>query len=509
MSDEAVATLLRSDQPLVLIEAAAGCGKTYQGAGYARDASASIGDGRLLILTHTHAACSVFAERTKGAGSKVEIKTIDALIMQIATAYHRALGLPSDLSSWAWRDNGNGFSVMATKVAAFLRTHPMVAKALATRYPVIVCDEHQDSSADQHEVVMALYRNGATLRIFGDSLQRIYGGRKTAKEAKADQDRWEALKEAAVCEVLDTPHRWQTGCAELGKWIQSARESLKANQPIDLTAPTPDSLTVLIANNTARQHGGYIVSKDQRKPIDQVVAKSDQLMILASQNDLIAALRAFWMRRIPIWEGHTRDALAGLVAVMRDKQGEVEGLAQGLIEFVSSVSVGFTQRSHGDRLLQEIREGCVRKTTGKPANIQAIARLMQEDPSPKGVSDAMELIRVLTEDGREGFSEVKIDRRVELRDAIRLGAFADVEEGFAEIARRRSYSRPSPPSKTLSSIHKAKGLECDHAMVMSCDRTQFSSTSYAKCKLYVALSRAKRSLTIVLPDTNTSPLFKI
>lgn len=508
MSDETVEALLRSDQPLVLIEAAAGCGKTYQGAGYARDASVTIEDGRLLILTHTHAACSVFAERTKGAGSKVEIKTIDALIMQIATAYHQALGLPSNLSSWAWRDNGNGFSIMAVKVAAFLSAHPMVAKALATRYPVVVCDEHQDSNADQHEVVMALHRNGATLRIFGDPLQRIYGG-KTAKEAKADQDRWEALKQVATCEVLDTPHRWQTGCTELGKWILSARESLQANQPIDLTGPKPDSLTVLIANNTARQHGGYILSKDQRKPIDQVVAKSDQLMILASQNELIAALRAFWMRRIPIWEGHTRGALAGLVAVLRDKEGEAEGVAQGLIEFVSSVTVGFTLRSHGDRLLQEIREGCVRRTIGKPANIQAIARLMLENPSPKGVSDAMDLIRVLVKDGKAGFSEVKIDHRVELRDAIRLGAFSDVDEGFAEIARRRSYSRPSPQSKTLSSIHKAKGLECDHAMVMACDRTQFSSTVYAKCKLYVAISRAKRSLTLVVPDSNTSPLFRI
>ncbi len=508
MSDEAVAALLRSDQPLVLVEAAAGCGKTYQGASYAKDAMTTLGDGRLLILTHTHAACSVFAERTKGAGSRVEIKTIDALIMQIATAYHQALGLPSDLSSWAWRDNGNGFSVMAAKVAAFLGDHPMVAKALATRYPVVVCDEHQDSSADQHEVVMALHRGGAMLRIFGDPLQRIYGG-KTAKEAKADQARWEALKQAAICEVLETPHRWQTGCVELGEWIRTARESLKAGQAIDLTGAIPGSLTVLRANNIARQHDGYSLSREQRRPIDQVVGKLDQLMILASQNDLVAALRAFWMRKIPIWEGHTRDALAGLVAVLRDKHGDAEGLAQGLIEFVSGVSIGFTQRSHGDRLLQEIREGCVHNTKGKPANIQAIARLLLENPSPMGVSDAIGMIRDLVEAGGDGFSDVKIDRRVELRDAIRLGAFADAEEGFAEIARRRSYSRPSPPSRTLSSIHKAKGLECDHVMVMACDRTQFSSTSYAKCKLYVAISRAKRSLTLVVPDTNTSPLFKI
>ncbi|WP_449423787.1 ATP-binding domain-containing protein [Rhodanobacter lindaniclasticus] len=89
------------------------------------------------------------------------------------------------------------------------------------------------------------------------------------------------------------------------------------------------------------------------------------------------------------------------------------------------------------------------------------------------------------------------------------GAFSDVEEGFSEIARRRSYSCPSPPQRTLSSIHKAKGLECDHVMVMACDRTQFSSTSYSKCKMYVALSRAKRSLALVVPDTNASPLFKV
>ena len=508
MSDETVAALLRSDQPLVLIEAAAGCGKTFQGASYATDAMTTLGDGRLLILTHTHAACSVFAERTKGAGNRVEIKTIDALIMQIATAYHQALGLPSNLSSWAWRDDGNGFSVMAAKVAAFLVAHPMVAKALATRYPVVVCDEHQDSSEDQHEVVLALHRGGAMLRIFGDPLQRIYGG-KTAQASKVDQGRWETLKQAAASETLESPHRWRTGCAELGEWIRTARENLKTNQPIDLTGPLPRSLTILRANNIAMQHGGYSLSKEHRRPIDQVVGRLDQLMILASQNDLVAALRAFWMRKIPIWEGHTRDALAVLVAVLRDKNGVAEDLAQGLIEFVSGVSIGFTQKSHGDRLLQEIREGCIRKTKGKPANIQALARLLLENPSTRGVSDAVAMIRDLIEAGGDGFSDVKIDHRVEFRDAIRLGVFSDAEEGFAEIARRRSYSRSSPPPRTLSSIHKAKGLECDHVMVMACDRTQFSSTSYAKCKMYVAISRAKRSLALVVPDTNTSPLFKI
>jgi superfamily I DNA/RNA helicase len=81
-------------------------------------------------------------------------------------------------------------------------------------------------------------------------------------------------------------------------------------------------------------------------------------------------------------------------------------------------------------------------------------------------------------------------------------------EGFAEISRKRSYSRPSPPNRVLSSIHKTKGLECDNVLFMACDKNQFTSTSYAKCKMYVALSRAKKSLTLDIPDSNPSPLFK-
>jgi hypothetical protein len=250
MSDESVAKLLRSNEPFVLIEASAGCGKTFQGATYARDVANSIGTGRLLILTHTHAACAVFAERTKGAGARVEIKTIDALIAQIATAYHKPLGLPRNLSSWAWQDNGRGFDIMATKVATFLRLQPMVAKTLAHRYPIIICDEHQDSSVDQHSVVMALRGGGAMLRIFGDPLQRIYGA-KTDKAARIDRERWEALKREAVYGKLDAPHRWKDGCLALGEWILAARACLESGQQIDLTGSLPASF----AHTHGQQYG--------------------------------------------------------------------------------------------------------------------------------------------------------------------------------------------------------------------------------------------------------------
>lgn len=508
MSDKAVATLLRSREPLVIIEAAAGCGKTFQGAAYAQEVAGDLGDGRLLILTHTHAACSVFAERTKKAGSRVEIKTIDSLIAQIALMYYKPLDLPCDLTSWAWQNNGQGFEIMAAKVAEFLRFQPMVARALARRYPVIVCDEHQDSSVDQHSVVMSLLSAGATVRIFGDPMQRIYGAR-TDKAAREDRARWDAMKAKGVSEKLFTPHRWQTGCSLLGAWVIEARESLERGTQIDLTGTLPPSVRVLVGNNTAQMRTGYQLSREHRVPIDKVLRNSPQLMVLASQNDLVSALRAFWFRAVPIWEGHTRDALSALVRALRIGNGNPEALAQGVIAFMSRVAVGFSPSSHGDRLLQEVRTGAARPTIGKPANIQEVARCLLNNPSHKGVSDALEKINMLAQEAAAGFDSVKIDYRSELRDAILIGQFGDPEEGFAEVSRMRSCSHPSLPKKVLSSIHKAKGLECDNTMLMACDMTQFTSTLYAKSKMYVALSRAKKSLTLVVSTSNPSPLFKL
>ena len=112
-----------------------------------------------LILTHTHAACSVFDNRTRGVGSRVEIKTIDSLIGQIAGAYHVGLGLPKDVATWA-RQTEDGYDFLAVKAAALLKRYPAIARSLASRYPVIICDEHQDSTGERHAAIMSLHEQG-------------------------------------------------------------------------------------------------------------------------------------------------------------------------------------------------------------------------------------------------------------------------------------------------------------------------------------------------------------
>jgi len=134
MSDDSVHSALRSSARLVVVEAPAGCGKTYQGADYARDAMSEVGKRRVLVLTHTHAAVSAFADRTNDNDRQrnVDIRTIDSLLVQIASAYHSTLDLPKDVGAWACCASDR-YGIVAQRVASLLRDSPNVAFSLAKR----------------------------------------------------------------------------------------------------------------------------------------------------------------------------------------------------------------------------------------------------------------------------------------------------------------------------------------------------------------------------------------
>jgi len=505
MSDASVAAALRSSVRLVVVEAPAGCGKTFQGAQYARESSESIGDGRVLILAHTHAAVDVFASRTREAGRRVDIRTIDSLIGEIAGIYHQALGLPADTGAWA-QSQKDGYSQLAAKVAALLRASPMIGRSLAQRYPIVICDEHQDASTDQHVIGIACLRGGASVRLFGDPMQRIFVSRKKT-EIEADEHRWNDLTlEANTFDKLDVPHRWLNGSEQLGRWILKAREVLRSGGQVDLRAPLPQGLSVFIAENRSpNPHGSYQVMGVDRKPIDALVETANSILILAAQNETVNALRAFFARRLPIWEGHMRESLATLVHEVQTHKGNGSHTAQAVVTFLGNVATGFSPSAFGNSLLAEVRSGCVANRRGKPAILQVLGKMILDQPDHKGVA---KMLRRLSElkDSDPAFSGVKLDYHSEFWDAVRLGDFDDPSEGFAQITHRRNYSRPKVPSKAISTIHKAKGLECDNVMIMPCDAQHFANNRAARCRLYVAMSRARRSLTFIVSHQNPSPL---
>ena len=292
MSDESVRSALRSDAALVVVEAPAGCGKTHQGADYAKDVASADGSGRPLILTHTHAACSVFAERTRQTKARVEIRTIDSLIGEVATTYHAGLGLPPDIAAWV-RGRENGHAELASTVAALLKRHPMIGAAVARRHPVVICDEHQDSSGDQHSVVTAVHQHGSALRVFADPMQRIFDER-TPDGAFSPCD-WDVLKgQADMLAELDTPHRWTDGSPDLGRWTLTARRALRDGGAVDLrSGRRPESVEVVFAENRSQRHLAYQLSRDDRRPVDQFEQRYESLLILTRHNPTAMSLRSF------------------------------------------------------------------------------------------------------------------------------------------------------------------------------------------------------------------------
>lgn len=503
MSDETVAEALRSAARLVVVEAPGGCGKTYQGASYACDIAAALGDGRLLILTHTNAACDVFAGRTRGLSRRVEIRTIDGLIIEIASAYRHPLGLPDDIGAWARRTPG-GYDLLGERVARLLTRHPAIAECVARRYPVVVCDEHQDSSAQQHAIIMALHRGGTQLRVFADPMQMIFNA--TQAQTAAAEQRWAELKAAADrFEELDQPHRWANIQPELGAWIMAARATLRDGEKIDLTGNLPAGLTVHVAENSSPQRTGFRVSAQESAAI-YARANAPSLLVLTGQNDRVTALRAFFNRRLPIWEGHVREGLSTLAAHCMAHQGNAETLARGALTFIGSVASGFSPSAFGNRFVLEAQQGCLKPCNGKPQHLQAMARHIVECPDHRGVARALDYLRGLAAN-EASFAEVRVHHGREFAEAIQLGQFENADDGFAEIARRRTHARPQLPMKAISTIHKAKGLEFENVMVMPCDADNFSNTKASRAKLYVALSRATRSLMLIVSKEKPSPLF--
>lgn len=495
MSDESVATALRSSASLVVVEAPAGCGKTFQGAEYARDAAPRLADGRLLILTHTHAACDVFASRTANVRSRVEIRTIDSLISAVASAYHKCLQLPADAGSWA-RATPDGYDSLASKVVGLFKAAPMIPRTLAQRYPVIICDEHQDACAQRDAVVHELHLAGAKLRIFGDPMQRIYGQQKKAA-LLADQARWNDLKQKAdAFEKLDFPHRWQKTNPDLGAWILRARAALENGQPIDLRGPLPSGLTVLVGENISPNPTSYRLEPAHSRPVRDHVSAAQSALIVARNNDAVAALSAMFGRRYPIWEGHTREAFSVLVEAIRIGSGNPGAMGEAMVQFMGAVSVGFTAAS-SRVLLEEIAAECAKPRRGTPGHLQELARVILDYPDHRGVARALGRLHELI--GTEkAFSDVKIDHRREFQEATRMAQFESAEECFMEQARRRTFARLSPPNKSLSTIHKAKGLEFEQVVVMPCDKKRFGDSVLSRCLLYVAMSRAMKSLTFVV-----------
>jgi hypothetical protein len=116
---------------------------------------------------------------------------------------------------------------------------------------------------------------------------------------------------------------------------------------------------------------------------------------------------------------------------------------------VQEIAIGFTGTDYSKDFLGEVASGCTAKRRRKPAMLQELGRFILAEPDHRGIAKMLARLSQLIQ-ADDSFSAIRLDHPREYHEAVLLGDFESCSEGMAEIARRRTYARPMPPQRALS-----------------------------------------------------------
>lgn len=212
--------LIGSDR--CFLEAPAGYGKTYTIA----EAVSEL-DGVQLVLTHTHAGVHSLRHKLNQFSvptSKYCLDTIAGWCLRIANYYPATTRFKNKIPV-----ANSDYQQIYKGLANLLELHVM-QKVMTSSYDGVIVDEYQDCTRLQHAVVLSL-ANILPCRILGDPLQGIFDFN--------DNDplvSWHTDIEPNFEKIppLDVPYRWKDRNEPLAKWLRTIRAGLQNGQNVDL-----------------------------------------------------------------------------------------------------------------------------------------------------------------------------------------------------------------------------------------------------------------------------------
>lgn len=440
------------------VVAAAGCGKTEL---LARTVERS--RGRELVLTHTNAGVDAVRARLRRRGvarHRYSVETIAGFCLRYVSAYPRLAGV--DVEGTNGTTDWDALNAGAHR----LLERSVIKDVLCASYTGAFVDEYQDCSAAQHAFLAEL-AGVIPVRILGDPLQGIFTFR---NQASLD---WERDVEAAFPRLgsLVTPWRWRSdGNAELGAWLVAIREPLQRGQPIDLsdapvtwreTGPDWAATVQRVCFDLARRSGSVIAVAKWRAGCEEIVKRTNGMFRIVEPVEAAEAFKA--LRTLE----HATDATR----------------ARSLLAIAELCCTG----------MADIKRRMGGSSTSRTGSVNTALAALRE---VSRTSEAAALEAAL--DSLVCLPSVKIFRP-ELLDAIRTSV-ADVRSGTAPNvthalrARRAFASRAGRPvaRRAAGTTLLVKGLEFEHAVVIA-------DGELTSKELYVALTRARQSLTIVSP----------
>ncbi len=485
------------DERVVVIEAAAGCGKTYEAVGAIAELSQQLVDGQqVLLLTHTNSARRVFEGRLADGDGRSTMQTLDSLAFEVVNRYARHLGLEQPVVPDAIHRGHPSFKDIRTMARGLLKAAPAVAEGLAWRHPVILVDEHQDSSDDQHGLVAAIAEPGtARVRYFGDRLQSIYG-------FDGGGGAWDRLCDEHEEVTLEYGHRWKDN-ADLRDWLHGARRALLDGEPIDLRG-RPSCVRV-------HHWSGQPPGVNQKGHCPEVLGVLRRLK-LPVRSALLVAENAHARGLVERLGGQTAKLYEGAdvkeprrwLERALEAEGDPARLARLLAELLDAWGSGVA-KSHVTELAAVCTSDGI--NPGKRKNILPLVDVCRPLYERPAVSVWLKAFACAVEHRSElGWRPVRGDATWLL-----AATSTDTEDHLAALlaTSRARGLRMRAPSQAVMTVHRAKGSEFDTVVLPYVCGAHFGSSHDDAKKLYVALTRPQSTLHLLLSHDDPSPRFQL
>ncbi|QGY44842.1 AAA family ATPase [Maribellus comscasis] len=457
---------------------------------------------KVLILTHTNAGVNSLRKRLKKKktnSSKFDLSTIDAFCLKYSRYYPSLSGIPKNITDFSSIDYKQ-----AQKGAVEIFNIQEFKAYLKKKYCLLIVDEYQDCSLNQHNLVLKLCESIDCI-VFGDPMQGIF-------DFSSEGFTWEEHLCSSFPEseemTLNKPYRWiNSGNEALGLWIAETRERLKSENIseirfIDLpaqiktysyqstqqtyiseTATTisqhiPDRGTVLalIPNIPELNDIHHEIAGKMYRPL-QSIDRMDSKKLINFLQDIDTFLRS--QRRKPV----------SLYNLIRNKMAmscmtgtpSLPTAIKNKLDLYTQASDMEDLRKQGARLRDDnsilynliLDIYSVRDDRSRAKAILNLMNFIESKSNKKFRND-------LWFSAKDAFKKYLIDEKKSLEEC---GYIIRQKKSFIG----RSFHR------VIGNTLLTKGLEFDHVIIV--DPYSFTSKN-----LYVSLSRAKQSITLLFPS---------
>lgn len=466
MANAAVDAMLGSRRAFAV--AAAGCGKTELLGQVVADQRS----GRQLVLTHTHAGVAAIKKRLadmRVPHDKFHLDTIAGWCLRYGAAYPAISGFRAGAEAdpdWASTYPG------AEKVC---RT-ALGKRVVSESYSGVLVDEYQDCSLKQHALVRSL-AECVPCRGVGDPLQTIFGFRDDPVVP------WDTIETdfQVVDGALTEPWRWRREGrnAALGEWLVAARTQLETTGRLAIANDAP---VIWVQHDTTVEAPEAWATTCWNLG----AAASETVVAILKWPDKCTDVAKRMGGRWPIVERFDDPDLLRLGIKLVDADGPT--VVAEFVEFMSErltgmgtalkTAVGAIKAGRGVSRITKNREHADR--------LSALAGV----PTPANALVWLEGVLAQRSDWRLYRRECVL----QLREALSHcsgDTFAELPHMIAAARTRARHRGRHTHRRTIGTPLLVKGLEFDHAVLL------WEPDHLSVQGLYVALTRASKSLTIV------------